>query len=164
MPSKPTVERIRELFHYEVVTGRFYRKVATKNTKIGPAKVNDNGRGYLYIFVDGKRYAVHRLAYIWITGEWPEHEVDHINHTRDCNAWHNLRHATAVENRQNSSLRSDNSSGIKGVSFVKPNNNWCARIYKDGVKHWIGVFPTKEEAAAALRVARETLHGEFARH
>lgn len=120
--------------------------------------------GYRKIEVDGRAYLAHRLAWLYMTGEWPEGEVDH----KDCdpanNEWGNLRLATRGQNAQNSSLRADNTSGVKGVSKHPQYDKWVARVGKDGKKHYLGVFPTKEGAEAAAKAFRQALHGEFANH
>jgi hypothetical protein len=70
-----------------------------------------------YSALTGVLYREHRLAWLYMTGEWPTHEIDHINGDRVDNRFCNLREATASENRWNSRKRVNNTSGYKGVSW-----------------------------------------------
>lgn len=94
-----TAERLRELVHYEPSTGVFTRLVRLSNrAKLGPAAMALGTDGYLYLTVNGKRQAAHRLAWLYMTGEQPAHQVTHINDDRQDNRWSNLRHVTKAEN------------------------------------------------------------------
>lgn len=151
-----TAEYLRRRYHYEIVTGRFYSLRTGKNIK------GHTSKGYLEVRVKGTRYRVHRLAFLWVTGEWPENLVDHINRVPSCNAWHNLRDVTNSENLWNTKGRA--SSGVKGVYKVKGYELWTGTVMKQYTKHYAGCYPTIDEAAAAVRMLREQLHGEFAAH
>lgn len=158
MSSRVTTERIRELFHYEIVTGRFYRKSTGKQAAQSP-----HNQGYTQLNFDGLSMLTHRAAYLWLEGNFPT-TIDHVNHDRACNSWHNIRQASYGENNANLRLRRDNSCGVKGVSFRKDTQKYTARVTAEGKSHRLGCFDTLEEASAAVRIARETLHGEFAKH
>lgn len=93
MAQELTAERLRELLHYDPETGVMTRRVALSNrTKVGDeiGRVNPSD-GYRYACVDGKSHAVHRLVWLYVTGNWPEHQVNHDNDVRDDNRWTNLR-------------------------------------------------------------------------
>lgn len=165
MPSSLTVERVRELLHYEIVTGRFYWKVDIRQMKAGARTGRlPSNHGYLSVRVDGSLYRCHRLAHFWVTGEWPPADVDHINRDKTCNAWHNLRPASRSENNCNAHTRNDNTSGAKGVSFNKRSGKWMAYVSFQKKRTYLGLFPTCASAAEAVHIARETLHGGYARH
>ena len=154
-----THERLRELLHYDPESGVFTWLVrATKNIKIGDEAGDRDTHGYLAIRIDGKRYRAHRLAWLYMTGAWPVHEIDHINGIRDDNRLGNLREATRAENQQNQAVRRDSSSGFTGVSWDKWRNKWQAYIKIAGRQRYLGRFPTAESAHAAYLAAKMKLH------
>jgi hypothetical protein len=121
-------------------------------------------KGYVQIMVDGRKYLAHRLAWLWMTGVWPDGEVDHWDTNGANNAWANLRAATRPQQLMNASKRSDNTSGYKGVSFDPRRGTWYARVESNGRKQWIGSFPTPEAAKLARDAAADLFHGDFARN
>lgn len=160
-----TKERLREVLDYNPDTGEFRWKVATgPRAKIGAVAGRVAEDGYVQIKMDGHLYRAHRLAFMWMSGAWPKHEVDHINRMRSDNRWLNLRQATKSENQRNTVNRRNGTSGFKGVSFMKRLNKWQAHIYHGGKLNYLGVHQTAELAARAYAVAAEKLHGDFANH
>lgn len=88
-------------------------------------------------------------------------EVDHVNGNRLDNRRCNLRICDSGQNKQNTKIRSDNTSGYKGVHLHKP-GQWRARIKLRG-KFWhLGLFDAPEKAHAAYCAASKSLFGEFA--
>lgn len=121
--------------------------------------------GYRYIDLLGKRFLAHRLAWFITYNEWPKEDVDHINNDRNDNRLSNLRLASRYQNLQNAKIRSNNTSGYKGVSWRKDTRKWDVRIREHGGKYrYFGSFDTKEAAAEVCRVKREELHAKFANH
>lgn len=155
--------RLHYLFDYEVDSGRFIRKIKTA----GRVRVGDNAgtrhnKGYWLIMVDGVLYLRHRLAWLYVTGEWPEHEVDHVDMDRANDAWSNLRAATASENQSNRRIRPDNKIGLKGVSRASRTTFWSS-VSHQGKTTYLGT--TTCPAAAHLRyvVEADKLFGEYSR-
>ena len=96
---------------------------------------------------------------LWITGAWPEHDVDHINGVRNDNRWSNLREVTRTVNIQNQRIaQTRNVAGLLGVSFEKARNKYKAGIVAGGKYHNLGRFNTAEEAHAAYLKAKRELH------
>lgn len=112
-----------------------------------------NVSGYIAISIDSKKYLAHRLAWLYMTGEWPENQTDHIDHVRDNNKWDNLRKATNQENLKNQSIRKNNESGITGVCWHKTANKWMAYINLSEGSKYLGIFTDWFEAACARKSA-----------
>lgn len=89
--------------------------------------------------------------------------IDHRNGNTLDNQRHNLRICSHAENLRNMKLNSKNTSGFKGVNFLKDSGLWRARITYKGQRIILGHFNTAEEAAHAYNEACLTYYGEFAR-
>jgi hypothetical protein len=74
-----TQERLKELFNYDPVTGFFTRLKRTSSNTIIGEKVGGNINGYLRVSIDNKFYLLHRLAFLYMEGEFPIEFVDHID-------------------------------------------------------------------------------------
>lgn len=150
-----TAERLRDLISYDQESGIFVWK---KSGKVAGYITNE---GYRNISVDNRMYRAHRLAWLYVTGEWPIDQIDHINGSRDANWFANLREASALENGKNLKKPATNSSGFKGVSWHKRSGKWQAVIASDRKTRHIGLFDTPEAARTAYCEAAVQLHGEF---
>jgi len=120
---------------YDPETGVFIWKPRTTddkswNTKFaGEVAGSINNHGYRRIGIDGKIYMAARLAWLYVHGEWPKNEIDHINRVRDDNRMVNLRDVTSTENSNN---RSDNNGFPEGVHWHTKSAKYRAQI-PDGV-------------------------------
>jgi hypothetical protein len=113
--------------------------------------------------IDGLNQYAHRLAWLWMIGEWPAEEIDHIDGNPLNNRWKNLRLATRGENQFNRGADYTNTSGYKGVTYHKQCRKWVARIGHKRKSYHLGLFETAKTAHAAYCEAAIRLHGEFAR-
>jgi hypothetical protein len=155
--GKPTADRLRQLVDYNPDTGRFTRKIRTSN-RIDLSKPCGayNSDGYLVTRIDGTKYPNHRLAWLYMTGNWPTLEIDHINGIRDDNRWANLREVTRAGNTQNThNIRRPDGSYV-GVRKV--GNVFTAVIFVNKVRIKLGTFDTAEEAHAAYLAAKRLHH------
>ena len=89
-------------------------------------------------------------------------QVDHINHDTLDNRRENLRVVTPSQQTCNQRLRADNTTGVKGVSFVKRAGLYHAYVAIGGKRRFSKYFATLEEAEVAVKEARRQLHGEYA--
>ena len=159
-----TQARLKDLLHYDPVTGIFTRRVGTKGGTLAGAIIDDHSdEGYVRVMLDGRRYKCHRLAWFYVYGQWPKGPIDHKDTLKDHNWITNLREATHTYNRANTNVRRDNISGIKGVYWQEDAQRWRAQITKDGEYYYLGVFLHVDEARRAYRDKAEELFGEFAR-
>ncbi len=167
MPDKLksiTAERLREALSYDPLTGIWTRRITTSsNARAGAIAGCLTPIGYLVIRLDGRLYASHRLAWLWMTGVWPSSALDHKDLNKSNNKWDNLRESTMSQNLANTRRRSDNTSGVKGVTWFKERGKWMAKIQVQGKFHTIGYFDDLEIAAAAYAEAAKRYFGEFAR-
>lgn len=160
-----TQEKLKRLLSYDPETGVFVRLVSLNSkTRVGDiAGSIHKYKGYQIVTVDGAKYFGHRLAWLYMMGEWPQ-EIDHINQVKHDNRFINLRLATRSENSLYRPLRKDSSSGVKGVSWHSRVKKWTAQITYKGKNRHLGYFDTKEDAKEFVDLARDMLHGEFACH
>ena len=93
-------------------------------------------------------------------------EIDHVNRVRLDNRRRNLRVATCTQQRANTSLRRDNTSGYKGVidmgRYSKRTKPWHAYIRCKRRRQSIGYFLTAIAAEKAYNKRASELFGPFA--
>lgn len=156
-----TYSQLRALFIYDPETGFFTRRRAVRGGVAGDVVGDFNAiTGYVSVQIAGKRYAAHRLAHLYMTGTWPPEQVDHRARVRSDNRWRGLRPATSAQNHANSGLRSDNTSGYRGVS--RSGNRWAAYGSAGRKTVNLGSFETPEAAAARYDKWAIEQFGEFA--
>lgn len=163
-----TLERAKELLDYDPETGVFTWRVRRAGTALagtiaGRIKARS---GYREIKIDDRHYLAHRLAFLFMTGAWPEDQVDHINLKKNDNRWKNLRPATPQQNARNRNRPARNDTGLKGVV---PRTRGSKPMYEayirgdDGKKKYFGIFDCPAAAHLAYVVAAYKLHGSYAR-
>jgi hypothetical protein len=149
-----TADALREFADYDPTTGVFSRR--SDGRRIGyevPSK------GYVCAKVFGKKYNAHRLAWLHVHGEWPKHEIDHVNGVRTDNRIENLRDVPRGINSQNQRrAQRDNSTGLLGVSIDRERGKFKATIRANGVVMHLGRFNTGEEAHARYLAEKRRIH------
>lgn len=163
--TKPnlTAQRLREVLHYDPETGVFTMLVRCGSRHPGPLKAKPKPRGTTQISIDGKSYQLHRLAFLYMTGEWPKNQIDHkFGNTSDA-AMRELRDATPSENMQNRlKPRPDSKLGVIGVQCRR--GKFIARITHGGKVHYLGAFLTIDAARAAYIKEKKRVHSGFIQH
>lgn len=171
-----TQEILQTLLHYDPETGVFtwrsrpremflcdgdFKKWNTRYS--GKVAGKSSSMKYRQIMIRPHLFYAHRLAWLYVYGDWPPHEIDHANGDGHDNRISNLREATRQNNTANTCVHKDTLSGYKGVSLTPNGKRYRARIYFDGKENGLGFFDTAEEASAAYQEASKRLHGEFAK-
>ncbi len=154
-----TADRLREVVTYDPTTGAFRNACSRKKVRIGEiAGTVDKSVGYIVLCIDRRRYYGHRLAFLYMTGRWPDECVDHINGDRIDNRWANLRSVSRSINQQNMRrAMHGSSSGLLGAH--RKRGRWSSQIRTvDGQLMRLGTFDTAEEAHVAYVTAKRKLH------
>jgi len=162
----PSSDRIRELLSYDPTTGEFrWLARVSQRTKPGHLAGSRDRSGYWRIKIDGTIFSAHRIAWLLVYGDDPGAcDIDHRNLDKVDNRIDNLRLATDSPNKCNSGIYSNNTSGVKGVSWARRQKRWKGQVQIGRKRRYVGYFETIEEADKAVCEAREKLHGDFARH
>ena len=138
-----TQDNLKEILLYDPKTGVWIWNHS------GKVAGNVQKNGYRYIKIHKKLYQSSRLAHLYMTGNEPEHIIDHINGLTNDDRWENLREATLSQNQFNRRIGQNNKSGIKGVFWDKRSQRWVARLRKHGKTIYTGFFVDKNDAIAA---------------
>jgi len=158
-----THEELLAAIEYDPETGIITRKITTTyRSKTGVKGGGVDDRGYGQIWVLGKHYRVHRLAWFYMKGEWPG-LVDHINGNKSDNRWSNLRLAdkslNAANQRQKASRKLP--KGVYQYPYQYGGRPF-AQIRVKNLVIMLGKFDTVAEAKAAYDEAALKHFGEFA--
>lgn len=156
-----THEYLLENLHYNPDTGIFTRIKASGTAHIGDIAGTKSQTGYIYISLQDKGYRAHRLAMLYVNGEFPLDMVDHINGIKDDNRFCNLRVCSRTQNILNCKADVRNKFGLKGVRKI--GNRFASRATKGKKGHHLGMFSTPEEANAAYLDFVKSYAPDFAR-
>lgn len=115
--------------------------------------------GYAVARIQGKVVYMHRLLLLADKGQ----VVDHINGNKLDNRFSNLRLCTNAQNARNQKIRSNNTSGFKGVSWDKSHRKYHAYIKVNYRRKHLGYFDDIVDAKNAYIAGTVKYHGEFAR-
>lgn len=152
------IDRLKECLHYDPETGIFRWKIKCAiQIKIGDVAGNVNHQGYFRITIDYKCYLAHRLAWLYVYGELPKNNIDHIDGDKLNNAISNLRNVTQSINCQNrKKAQINNRTGYLGVS--KHRNKYQATININGINTYLGIFHTAQLASKSYLKAKRLNH------
>jgi len=143
-----TQSELKEILNYDVDTGVF--------TRISTGMAYNKPRArYVRISLKCKRYLAHRLAWLYVFGDWPLGVIDHINGIGTDNSIKNLRDVSMGVNLKNKKNYKNSWSGFAGVRWIEEGNKWRARLGVDGGQVNIGSFECKIDAIASVIRARK---------
>ena len=160
-------EMLKELLDYNLETGQmiwinpsnYHRHL--KGKIAGVFTKNNSGKMYCKIQIDGRKYNRSRLAWMWMTGSWPQDMIDHIDGNSMNDAWCNLREADCFTNSWNHQKRKKKSPLPMGVRQSQ-SGKYVARISCNKKHITIGTFESPEIAHQAYCEARREYFGKFA--
>lgn len=156
-----TVEMLKSVLRYEPKTGKF---IWIAETKFKPGRLGCEAgsictSGHRQIKIFGKVHSAHRLAWLYMTGEWPNEALDHKDRNPDNNVWTNIREAPGGSNSVNRLVYGKSSVWPRGVT---PNGKrFKAQASIDGIICYLGTHDTPEQAHAAYLQKIMPIRGEF---
>lgn len=160
--SRLSFERACALLYYDHELGWFMWKVhRSQNIRAGRVagcvcSTHGNTNSYVTIRIDETGYCAHRIAWLLMTGAWPEGEIDHENGKRSDNRFKNLRPCpNHFEQQQNAKIRVTNTSGHPNVLPWK--YGWYVKIQAYG-KCYIKKIKDFDRACAHAREMKAKLH------
>lgn len=167
-----TAEWLRDHFEYDTDTGRFKRLwpvLAGSARRVrhlaGTLTGTIHKDGYRYVGINKRLYLEHRLAWLWMTGSWPDEQIDHIDGDRSNNRFVNLRPVTIQQNRMNSLGQHSRKNPYPGVyESAHGNSRHVAQIKFNREVIYLGTFGSPEEAYEARKAAELKYFGEYSGH
>lgn len=158
-----TAEHLKSLLKYDQDTGIFtWRYLAGSGGKYKAGSIagtkGRHGGGYIEITILGQLFKAHRLAWLYMTGEFPKSQIDHINRDRADNRWSNLREATLQQNLKNKTCYKSNTTGCPGVTWHKRIKKFQARISSDCKRIHLGYYENIHDAESVYKIAKAKMH------
>ena len=169
-----TQELIKDYIRYIPETGKVYWKTITPNyfyhtirptqfcnawntkyagKEVGCIHKSSDNYHYKVIRLRQKNYKLHQIIWFYMTGDWPKYQIDHIDRNPLNNKWDNLRDIPQSQNMKNTNLKSNNTSGVKGISYSKEKRKWEAYISYNSKKYNLGRFKKFIDAVWARYIA-----------
>jgi len=165
--SELTQEKLKEILHYDPETGFFTwvkdRGGQKAGARAGGVWKHNVSNQYRRIGLLDKVWFEHRLVWLYVHGEFPHTDIDHINHKSDDNRLANLRVVSRLDNSRNQVLKNCNKSGVTGVHWNKGRGKWMASIRLNYKSKHLGLFENKEDAIRA-RAEADIRHGYHPNH
>lgn len=157
-----TQSQLKDHLHYDPDTGFFTwisgnkRNVSSGYVCGSKSKNND----YIVIGIMGERHVAHRLAWLYMYGQFPDTFIDHINGIRNDNRISNLRICSRTQNNTNKKIYKNNKIGIKNV-FILKNGIYRVQVKVNG-KAINRNAKTLEQAIIIADQVRAMAHKDFA--
>ncbi len=159
-----TLAHASELLAYDPETGIFTAKTSATSRRAGQRLGGRLPTGYLVIWIDKRLWLCHRLAWLFLTGQLPNGEIDHINGDVADNRAQNLRLVECRQQQRNmKKWARPTSSRFKGVKFCRQTGRWSSSLKVNRKVMWLGRHPTEEGAALAYDIAARKNFGSLAR-
>lgn len=159
-PKNLTQSQLKDALSYDATTGAFTWLISSGGAVAGCVANCKNPKGYVKIGFRGANYSAHRLAWLFVYGEWPKGQLDHINMDKSDNRICNLRDVDQNVNQHNRlHARRDNKTGFLGVSWNTRLQKYKAQIGVNGKGRGLGYFDSPERAHEAYLTAKRALHG-----
>jgi hypothetical protein len=152
-----TYQYVRSILSYNQRTGIFKWKINRRTANRWDVAGWKELSGYWSICINNKAYLAHRLAWLYMTGEWPSNDIDHINGIKDDNRWRNLRQVTKSVNLQNQ-YSSQKGSAVPYLGVSIHGSKYRARIQLNNKHIILGSFSTPEEAHQEYLKAKRQYH------
>lgn len=137
------INLLKSKVYFDMFLGRF---IWIQGRNKGRFAGGYDKEGYWMIKLNDKYWFAHRLAWLYVYGKLPDTILDHINKNKSDNRIENLRECSLRQNRYNSKLNKNNTSGYRGIHFSKKAKKWKAAIHKGNKYILVGYFTTLEEA------------------
>jgi hypothetical protein len=156
-----TLNQYKKVLEYQPETGNFIWLESRGKAKKGSIAGTPDKNGYIQIRYLRKAAQAHRLVFLYMTGEWPVNQVDHINRVTNDNRWINLRQADSFINMRNRGIQKNNTSGCRGVTYNKAQKKWKVEVKYKHQSYFIGYYKEKKDAIKASYIARVLIYGEI---
>ena len=143
-----TQRYLQDRYSYNQETGELTHKYDAGSAKAGSRVGSIGSYNYWVMRISGRNYKQHRIIWMYMMGDWPTQEIDHINLNTTDNSWTNLRQATPRENRLNN--KSVNNEDY-GICWDKAHGKWRAQSWEYGYQVYLGLFVDKQEARNAVQ-------------
>lgn len=168
---KLTQSLVQSILDYDPETGQFRWRQRADVGKAWNKRYAGKVAGYVWRASPNVQYRcirildwpflAHRVAWLHVTGEWPENLIDHRDMNGLNNAWANLRAADKTQNGNNRGVTRRNKLGLKGVR--QQGSRFHANISINGRQTYLGSFATAQDAHKAYCRAAVKHRGEFGR-
>jgi hypothetical protein len=155
---------VKRLFDYDPLVGVLTWRIRPNSriaagSRAGAASYHPNGKSRdRHVCIKRKHYPESKIIWVWMTGIWPQDEVDHIDVDPFNNVWLNLREAKRSNNGAN------RHTYRKGLKWVHPNGKrFYSQVRHQRINHYVGTYDTEQEAHDAAYLVAQRLHGSFVR-